>query len=600
MGGYPGTRGVILAAAIFLGGCASLPPPAAPSSAQDLEARLQAVLAKRGHPEGLSLIDRELKARHPTPRFTPALVRALLARPAALADAASLFEQAVPATLRGFVEALVRPVPAASGTPVPLRPLIDAYVMALTAAQAALREGLGGTRLDPASVLGELEDDLPNTGAAMIAPAVDEAALARSREAFIAATARFILALREAGPRLQVPLEAQRFDSPIGTVVIGTRGKDRHAAGAALIIDPGGDDDYGRAPVSGGDVAVIVDLGGNDHYSGADLAIHALSAIIDMAGDDHYDSPGPGLGAAVAGVSLLIDLEGDDIYQAKGFGQGAALYGLGALIDLAGNDQYRIDFGGQGFGHTGGVGLLWDLAGHDRYRAAGLKDAYDRGGRISMAQGAGFGLRRAGSMLGGGIGILRDDHGDDEYAAEMFAQGAGYFFAAGLLWDRGGDDQYRAIRYAQGNGTHQAVGVLVDESGDDRYSVGFGVAQGMGLDLAVGLLVDAGGGNQFDGPLLVQGAGTANGLGVLMAAGSNQFRTTADTRGWGRADSERCLPTFGAMLYDERSATFERDGVRQAPLPPSAAWGGPGGMEPQPLQGCIKPASSPEGTSPSR
>ena len=91
------------------------------------------------------------------------------------------------------------------------------------------------------------------------------------------------------------------------------------------------------------------------------------------------------------------------------------------------------------------------------------------------------------SSLGGGIGILRDDAGDDRYEAEMFAQGAAYFFGAGLLWDRGGEDRYSAIRYAQGCGVHQAAGILRDEAGNDRYALAVGVGQGMGLDQSVGL-----------------------------------------------------------------------------------------------------------------
>lgn len=592
-------RGLFLfLAATVLAGCASVPSAPAP----DLEARLQAVLARRGHPDGLALIDELLKARFRTPPFTPPLARELLARPAQAADAARIFERAVPEGLRRFVDELSQPVRPSPGAPVPVRPLIDAYVTEVAAAQAELQLALGGATLDRASVLDELEDGLPHAAVKALMPAVaatNGAALARAAAMFIAATARFTRALREAGDRLQFP-EATRFESPIGTVVIGSRGADRHGPEAALIVDPGGDDEYLRAPAPSGSVSLIFDLAGNDQYAGADLAIHALSALVDFSGDDRYRMAGAGLGAAVAGASLLIDLQGEDLYEAQRFAQGAAAFGVGALVDLAGHDRYQLIAGGQGYALAGGIGLLWDRRGNDRYRAAGLKDSFDRGGGISMAQGSAYGSR--GTRVGGGIGILRDDEGNDDYQAEMFAQGAGYYFAAGLLWDRDGNDRYRAVRYAQGNGTHQAVGLLSDERGDDRYALTVGVGQGMGLDVAVGILADGGGEDEYDGPGLVQGAGTANGLGVLIAGGRrNLFRSSASNlRGWGRADGERCLPTFGVLLYDERSATFERGGVRQSPPPDSAAWGGPGGLEPQILQGCIKPASSGPGTNPSR
>ena len=527
-------------------------------------------------------------------------MRELLARPAALLDARGLFEHAVPHPLRQLADQLAQPVAGLDREPVPLRPLIDAYVAGVAAAQAELQQALGGATLDPASLLDEVKEDLPVQAMQALAPEVDEAALGRAAALFLAATAKFTRALREAGPRLQVPA-ATRFDSLIGPVVIGSAGDDRHEADAALIVDPGGNDEYRRAPVTGGRAALVFDLAGNDRYEGPDVAIHALSAIVDFAGDDRYLAGGPGLAAAVAGVSLLFDLAGDDRYEGLNFSQGAAVFGLGALIDFAGDDRYRVAAGGQGYALAGGVGLLWDRAGADRYFAAGLKDAYDRGGRISMAQGAAYGPRQA--PKGGGFGILRDDSGDDHYEAEMFAQGAGYYFSLGLLWDRAGDDRYSAVRYAQGNGTHQALGLLADDAGDDRYALSVGVGQGMGLDLAVGMLVDQDGSNEYSGPALVQGAATANGLGVLLAGGRrNLFRAPgSDTRTWGRTpDGERCLPTSGILLYEERAAVFERNGKPFTPPPHSAAFGGPGGLEPQVLQGCIRPASSPEGTRPSR
>ena len=93
---------------------------------------------------------------------------------------------------------------------------------------------------------------------------------------------------------------------------------------------------------------------------------------------------------------------------------------------------------------------------------------------MSFAQGAAFGFR---TRLAGGIGILRDDAGNDMYEAQMFAQGTGYYYGIGLAWDLAGDDQWRAVRYAQGNGVHEAVGVLRDEAGDDTYELATALAR---------------------------------------------------------------------------------------------------------------------------
>jgi hypothetical protein len=272
---------------------------------------------------------------------------------------------------------------------------------------------------------------------------------------------------------------------------------------------------------------------------------------------------GAGLGAAIAGVSVLVDYAGHDRYEAEVFGQGAAAFGLGALIDAGGDDRYGLKAFGQGYASTAGVGVLWDRSGNDVYSAAGLPDAWQREGGIGFTQGVASGFR---TPLAGGIGILRDDAGDDRYEAQMFAQGAGYYYGVGLLWDRGGNDRYRAVRYAQGNGVHQAAGVLRDEAGDDRYELSVGVGQGMGLDLAVGVLVDAAGNDEYQSISLAQGSGTANGFGLLFdREGENRWQMGADLRSWGHAEWSRRLPTAGVLLYEPARASFVRDGKPSAP-----------------------------------
>jgi hypothetical protein len=307
---------------------------------------------------------------------------------------------------------------------------------------------------------------------------------------------------------------------------------------------------------------VIVDLGGNDQYRGSDIVQRGLSAIVDFAGDDRYAMES-GLGAALVGASLLIDFAGDDSYTARFFAQGAAALGFGALIDLGGNDRYRVEAWGQGFGTASGVGLLWDRRGNDRYAAGGVPDPFARGSGLSGAQGAAFGYR---GRVAGGIGILRDDAGDDVYEAQMFAQGNGYYYALGLLWDRGGDDRYEAFRYAQGNGVHQAIGVLRDDAGDDRYALANIYGQGMGLDVAVGVLVDAGGNDTYRALTVAQGAATANGFGLLAdPSGSDTFEVTDSQHAWGRAEWLRGLPSVGMLLHG--GAAFTRQGQPLAPPP---------------------------------
>ena len=547
---FPRQHCTALAAALLLGACASLSP-------------VERALESRVEPEALQVIDNVLR-HSPPPPPSPALVRELLARPFAAQDAETLFNRSVPAALL----ALAAPLPAPQGgAPVEIRDLLEPYLQDLAQAQQILKSAQRGTSLDAQALLRELGDGLPSSARMREAAGYDAAQIARAATLFIEANARLVHALRLAEGRIRFPETSQRFDSATGLVSIGTRGNDTHAADAAVIVDPAGNDTYERAPVSAGAVSVIVDLGGDDRYRGADLVIHGLAAILDFAGNDAYESSGPSWGAAFAGVSILVDCAGNDVYQSGHFGQGAAAAGIGALIDHEGDDGYRLSAGGQGLGLAGGLGLLWDRAGHDRYVAAGLRDAFGRGGGISFAQGAATGVRAA---LGGGTGILRDDAGHDEYVAEMFAQGVAYYYALGLLWDRAGDDRYRAARYAQGNGVHQAVGVLRDEAGGDRYELSVGVGQGMGLDLSVGILADMAGDDRYVAPTLAQGAATANGVGLMLdAGGEDEWRLGESGEGWGQAKWSRGLPSVALILFDASRGTLLRGGKEDAPARPA-------------------------------
>jgi len=528
--------------ATLVAGCAALP-----ALDQSIEKRVTAILDRRGlGSDALLVIDNLLRHGPPPPPATPPLVLELLARPLAAVDAARIFHEVVPPPLISLERAQSQRS---------LEHLLQTYLAELAEAQRMLRSA---TRpFDDETLLRELSAGLPSsTQLLAVVDAVDAAQLARANLLFIEATARFASHIRD------LPIEPQTFESAIGTVVIGTRGNDRHEPGAALIIDPGGDDVYERAPARNGAVSVIVDLGGNDEYRGADVALRALSAIVDLAGDDRYALEGSGLAAAIAGASLVIDFSGNDIYEAKFFAQGAAALGIGALLDLGGDDRYRVEAWGQGFGIAGGTGLLWDGGGNDRYTAGGVPDPFGRGGGLSGAQGASFGAR---GRLGGGVGILRDDSGDDIYEAQMFAQGSGYYYGLGMLWERGGADRYQAYRYAQGNAAHQAVGALRDEAGDDRYAADW-YAQGMGLDVAVGVLVDAAGSDAYRAPGGAQGSATANGFGLLATASAAQFHIGTETLAWGRAEWLRGLPSVGVLLHGN-SAQFTRAGevVRMPP-----------------------------------
>jgi len=424
-----------------------------------------------------------------------------------------------------------------------------------------------------------------------LATEADRERLAEAASVFL--SAQYSLTATEA----LAGLAAGRFSSPLGDIVVGTHGNDEHASGAAIIVDPGGDDVYvGMGEAAR--VSVIVDLAGDDRYAGDAPVVGALTAIIDRGGNDDYRGSS-GFAATVAGASLVIDRRGDDRYRADVFGLAAAVLGTAILIDEAGDDHYRIGARGQGFGGPMGHAVLWDRAGDDVYSAtAGLSDPFRRsGGRLSEAQGFARGVR---SDLAGGIAILRDDGGNDHYAAEMFAQGSGYYYGTGLLLDEAGHDSYAASRYAQGQGSHGGLGFLRDTAGDDRYRLAVGVGQGMGLDFAVGFLVDSSGDDIYAAPNIAQGATTANGMGLLFdGAGTDRYALDPPGNGWGRGHAARGLPGL-AFLVDADGRAAHRLGDTRLSASQTAA-GGPlaardAELGPPPEHAC--PVASPRAAEP--
>jgi len=497
----------VLAAALLAAGCATAPPP--PGAARGPLGVIDNVLSHEGIP----------------PTASPH-VRGLLGDPMRAMDAAALFRREAPAPL----ERLAVP-PARDGEPVPLLEAMLPYLDALAEAQRLLKSAVPSLADAPAGLP-------PESQQRAIAAQVNRGPLDQAAAIVLEATAKLL------SRPIEFPARGARYERGADIlVIVGSTANDTHAL----------------APVRNGAVRVILEPGGDDRYTGADVAIGGISAIVDLGGSDRYESSGASWGAAIGGIALLYDAAGDDVYVSGAFGEGAALAGVGILLDLAGNDRYRVDAFGQGLGLAAGKGLLWDRAGDDHYEAAGLPDPFHRGGRLSYVQGAAVGVRIG---TAGGVGILRDDAGNDAYVAQLYAQGAAYYWGLGLLWDLDGDDRYHAARYAQGAGVHQAVGVLRDERGNDVYTLSVGVGQGVGLDLAVGALVDAAGNDRYRAPTLAQGAATANGVGLFADQAGDDDAQLDRTPGRGVAEWSRGLPSVALVLGQP-----PRETVRPAEAP---------------------------------
>ncbi len=410
----------------------------------------------------------------------------------------------------------------------------------------------------------------------------------------------------------------------IGTVVLRGRSDDvwEGAEAPLLLIDTGGDDRY-YGPLAASSLAhplaVAVDLGGRDLYAYREVAVEAdrggdrlpsdgagrahdgrtlssvgrhgsgtlgVGLLFDLGDEaDVYRSLIASQGVGSHGVGVLFDEGGDDVYEAEGFSQGAAAWGIGLLLDRSGDDRYFVHNSGQGFGFTRGIGALVDLAGADVYTAnpgepslgGSVLYASDQlpgpptssiSGNHSFAQGCGAGHRPdwpdPGWPFPGGLGVLRDARGDDQYIAGVFAQGCGFVQGVGMLLDGAGDDSYDGLYYVEGAAAHLAAAVLLDDGGDDRFNARFpieGPALGAGNDLSVALNINTAGNDTYRASWTSLGGGVANGIGLFIDdGGSDHFDVkslclgaamTSDVR-----PERRSLPTIGIFVKADGAGSY--------------------------------------------
>lgn len=392
--------------------------------------------------------------------------------------------------------------------------------------------------------------------------------------------------------------------TPIGWFRIGGAGADTYPGDLPetwFLLELGGDDVYlnpiGATTEPSFGVNVAIDLGGADRYGYVEVATphdapglapadadgryagddrygpvtlsrhgrqgsgrHGVGLLFDLGGgDDVYRSLSMSQGYAHLGVGVLFDDGGADRYAAEQASQGAAAYGIGLLIDRGdADDTYRVFTAGQGSGSPGGFGGLHDEGGDDRYDSeVGLDDE----GRLaiyqsaqlpgvannSASQGAGMGIRwdAGGVFLSGGIGVLRDQAGDDTYRCAVFCQGAGFWQGTGLLSDGAGADRYDGLWYAQGGAAHYAIGALLDGGpGGDRFNEELAprnVLLGAGHDFSLGLLVNEAGDDRYRFTSLAAGAGNCNGVGLFVDNGGDDGYETTSAASAGYASLGECL-----------------------------------------------------------
>jgi hypothetical protein len=173
-----------------------------------------------------------------------------------------------------------------------------------------------------------------------------------------------------------------------------------------------------------------------------------------------------------------------------------------------------------------------------------------------MCQGAASGWRADysdGMSVNGGVAVLLDAAGDDEYTCGLFGQGVGYWYGAGLLIDLAGDDRYLGHWYVQGASAHYAAGVLVDRGGADHYTANQNMSQGAGHDMGIGVLIDDAGDDTYQGTTLGLGAANAAGIGIFVdKEGNDRYETPPEScLGWAnRSEGYRSLFRSYGLFFD--------------------------------------------------
>lgn len=327
------------------------------------------------------------------------------------------------------------------------------------------------------------------------------------------------------------------IDSELGLIIIGGVGPNVYKKEAFLIIDLGGNDVYlnsagGANGLLKRPFSIVIDLAGNDQYISRKSfsqgsGVFGIGILVDCAGDDIYEAKHLSQGAGFFGCGLLADYGGHDKFVADTFCQGAAEFGAGILWQRSGNTEYRAAQMGQGFGGTQGCGLLLDEAGNDSYFAGGkYACGWLPSHNFSLSQGFGYGMR---PFAGGGVGILCDLKGDDHYVADVYGQGASYWYSVGLLLDAEGNDKYEAHQYCQGAGIHLSSAALIDWAGNDSYRAGH-ICQGAAHDYGVGMLIDRAGNDNYAGDTTAQGAAINNSFAMLLDHAGDDSYTGTDPK----------------------------------------------------------------------
>ena len=320
-------------------------------------------------------------------------------------------------------------------------------------------------------------------------------------------------------------------ETKLGKVIVTGTGKHVFTNEAFLIIGLGGDNVYsnsagGANGLAGRPISIVIDLGNNSqfvskHSFSQGSGLFGVGILAALGSNCTFQARHMSQGAGFFGCGMLMTGPGKQTLEADTFCQGAGMFGTGILWQRGENATCRAAYLSQGFGGMQGVGLLLNSCSNNLYFAGGKYPCpWLPGHYFSLSQGFAYGLR---PYAGGGIGILCDLAGHNHYEADVYGQGASYWYSVGLFLDAAGNNRYDANQYCQGAGIHLSTGALVDWGGNNTFTAGH-ICQGAAHDYSVGMLISHAGNNKFTGETTAQGAAINNSFAMLLNhAGTNTY-----------------------------------------------------------------------------
>ena len=382
------------------------------------------------------------------------------------------------------------------------------------------------------------------------------------RSALLTASAELTAAVDSAISLLQTnPLDGDfqyETETELGKIIVTGSGNHTFTNEAFLIIALGGTNTYlnsagGANGLVGRPYSIVIDLGNNTQFISKrsfsqGSGVFGIGILAALGSNCTFQAKHLSQGAGFFGCGILMTGPGKQTLEADTFCQGAGMFGTGILWQRGENSTCRAAYMAQGFGGPQGVGLLLNERSHNSYFAGGKYPCpWLPGHFFSLSQGFGYGIR---PYAGGGVGILCDLAGHNHYEADVYGQGASYWYSVGLFLDAGGHNRYDAHQYCQGAGIHLSTGALIDWGGNNTYTAGH-ICQGAAHDYSVGLLIDRLGNSSFTGDTTAQGAAINNSFALLLEhAGTNTYVGTdpKQSQATGHDGAKREYGSIGLLL----------------------------------------------------